>query len=239
MPLTVTTIPAVPTSPQFVSPAVVHQRAAETGNPNASQALAVTVPVLTVDQTGLQYEQRPAQSGVEFRFNTGTLTLRLRHDIYISSELSPCTRNIWAQHENLHVADNNRLLGRMDSEIRSEPTLRAIFINRQWLPRDAFDLIQTTIQRAVGDVFQRLTREAVRRRDTRAEYARVCRLILTTCVEPYYHTVEPGDTLSRLADFYYGNAAAWRSVYERNRQVIGASPNLLRPGQRLLIPPRP
>lgn len=53
---------------------------------------------------------------------------------------------------------------------------------------------------------------------------------------PKTHTVAAGDTLSTLAMKYYGNAALWTRIYAANRGVIGPNPNLLRPGQKLVIP---
>lgn len=51
------------------------------------------------------------------------------------------------------------------------------------------------------------------------------------------HVVVRGDTLSNIARRYYnGNANRWRDIYNANRTVIGANPNLIFPGQTLLIP---
>jgi nucleoid-associated protein YgaU len=53
------------------------------------------------------------------------------------------------------------------------------------------------------------------------------------------HTVVPGDTLSGIAQKYYGSAAKWPQIYEANKAVIGANPNLIRPGQVFQIPKLP
>jgi phage tail protein X len=50
------------------------------------------------------------------------------------------------------------------------------------------------------------------------------------------HTVIAGDTLSSIARKYYGNSALWTKIYAANRGVIGANPNLVIPGQSLVIP---
>ncbi len=50
------------------------------------------------------------------------------------------------------------------------------------------------------------------------------------------YTVQPGDSLSRLAQSFYGNANDWSKIYDANRQTIGGNPNLIRPGQSLVIP---
>jgi hypothetical protein len=54
-----------------------------------------------------------------------------------------------------------------------------------------------------------------------------------------YHTVASGDWLSKIAAKYYGNLHKWPVIYEANRDVVGPDPNLIRPGQRLVIPPLP
>lgn len=54
-----------------------------------------------------------------------------------------------------------------------------------------------------------------------------------------YHTVVGGDWLSKIAKASYGDMMKWPILYEANRDVIGGDPDLIRPGQRLLIPPLP
>lgn len=48
------------------------------------------------------------------------------------------------------------------------------------------------------------------------------------------HTVEPGETLSRLAERYYGDGRQWRRIFEANRGRV-RNPNVIRSGQDLLI----
>ena len=50
------------------------------------------------------------------------------------------------------------------------------------------------------------------------------------------YTVAAGDSLSKIAKRFYGNANDWRRIYDANREVIGANPDLIRPGQKLRIP---
>ncbi len=52
------------------------------------------------------------------------------------------------------------------------------------------------------------------------------------------YTVQAGDTLSNIAQRAYndGSQAAYMVIYSANQQVIGANPNLVRPGQVLTIP---
>jgi hypothetical protein len=54
-----------------------------------------------------------------------------------------------------------------------------------------------------------------------------------------YHTVAPGDWLSKLARHYYGNMTKWPVIFAANRRLIGRDPNRIKPGQRLLIPNLP
>lgn len=49
------------------------------------------------------------------------------------------------------------------------------------------------------------------------------------------HSVEPGDSLSRIAKKYYGDASKWKMIYEANRDLI-KNPDLIHPGQVFRIP---
>jgi len=49
------------------------------------------------------------------------------------------------------------------------------------------------------------------------------------------YTVQPGDTLSRISQQFYGNANQYMRIFEANREQLN-DPNRIRPGQQLLIP---
>lgn len=52
------------------------------------------------------------------------------------------------------------------------------------------------------------------------------------------YTVQPGDFLSAIAEKFYGDGseAAWRRIYDANRDTIGPDPASLTPGMVLVIP---
>ncbi|MDH3583231.1 MAG: LysM peptidoglycan-binding domain-containing protein [Phycisphaerae bacterium] len=52
---------------------------------------------------------------------------------------------------------------------------------------------------------------------------------------PVYHTVGEGESLSSIAELYYGDANQFQRVYEANRKVLPDA-DTLRAGVRLLIP---
>lgn len=54
--------------------------------------------------------------------------------------------------------------------------------------------------------------------------------------EPRTYTVVKGDSLSKIAKSFYGKADKWRVIYEANKAVVGANPDLIKPGQVLTIP---
>jgi nucleoid-associated protein YgaU len=58
-------------------------------------------------------------------------------------------------------------------------------------------------------------------------------------IDPYHgfaqHTVVPGDTLSAIAQHWYGDSAHWTRIFEANRDQI-LDPNLIFPGQVLRVP---
>ena len=50
-----------------------------------------------------------------------------------------------------------------------------------------------------------------------------------------YYTVESGDTLSKIAKEYLGDAMAYPTIFEANKEVI-KDPDLIYPGQKIRIP---
>lgn len=58
----------------------------------------------------------------------------------------------------------------------------------------------------------------------------------TTVTAGTYHAIKSGETLSTIAERYYGSAAAWNRIYAANKAIIGSDPDRLVVGRRLLIP---
>jgi phage protein D/phage tail protein X len=50
------------------------------------------------------------------------------------------------------------------------------------------------------------------------------------------YTVQSGDSLWAIAKKYYGSGAMYTKIYEANKDLIGGNPNLIYPGQQLVIP---
>jgi nucleoid-associated protein YgaU len=50
-----------------------------------------------------------------------------------------------------------------------------------------------------------------------------------------WHVVQKGETLSKIAQHYYGDASLYPKIFEANRDVL-KDPNLIRIGQKLRIP---
>ncbi len=49
------------------------------------------------------------------------------------------------------------------------------------------------------------------------------------------YTIQHGDTLSKIALKFYGNANAYDKLYQDNRDVLKKGPHMIDPGQRLVI----
>jgi nucleoid-associated protein YgaU len=49
------------------------------------------------------------------------------------------------------------------------------------------------------------------------------------------HVVVAGDSLSKIAQKYYGDASLYNQIFEANRDVL-KDPNKIFPGQKLRIP---
>lgn len=50
------------------------------------------------------------------------------------------------------------------------------------------------------------------------------------------YTVKKGDTLSGIARKKLGAASKWPDIYQKNKSVIGGNPDLIYPGQVLILP---
>lgn len=54
--------------------------------------------------------------------------------------------------------------------------------------------------------------------------------------EPLVYTVKSGDTLWAIAKRQYGDGSRYSDIFNANRDVIGPSPHIIKPGQRLVMP---
>ncbi|MEM1042722.1 MAG: peptidoglycan-binding protein LysM [Bacteroidota bacterium] len=50
-----------------------------------------------------------------------------------------------------------------------------------------------------------------------------------------YYTIESGDSLSKIADRFYGDPQKYKDLFEANREVI-QDPDKIYPGQKIRIP---
>lgn len=49
------------------------------------------------------------------------------------------------------------------------------------------------------------------------------------------YTVKSGDSLSKIAKQFYGNASEWNKIYKANTDKI-KDPDVIHPGQQIIIP---
>jgi LysM repeat protein len=54
--------------------------------------------------------------------------------------------------------------------------------------------------------------------------------------QPKTHTVVRGDCLWNIAKKHLGSGSRWTEIYNKNKSVIGKNPNLIYPGQKLVMP---
>ncbi len=59
--------------------------------------------------------------------------------------------------------------------------------------------------------------------------------VIQPAVEPVFHTVVSGDTLSKIAKEQYGNAMEYMKIFEANKPML-SDPDKIYPGQVLRIP---
>jgi nucleoid-associated protein YgaU len=60
---------------------------------------------------------------------------------------------------------------------------------------------------------------------------------IKVAVTDYFHkhTVKSGDSLSKIAKHYYGEANKFMAIFNANKNIL-KDPNLIHPGQELVIP---
>ncbi len=61
--------------------------------------------------------------------------------------------------------------------------------------------------------------------------------VVEAATEPQFYTVVSGDTLSKIAKQFYGNANAYMGIFEANKPML-SHPDKIYPGQMLRIPPQ-
>ncbi|MDO5057041.1 MAG: peptidoglycan-binding protein LysM [Lautropia sp.] len=61
--------------------------------------------------------------------------------------------------------------------------------------------------------------------------------VAAASAEAKYYTVAKGDTLSKIAKEFYGNANLYNKIFEANRPML-SHPDKIYPGQTLRIPPQ-
>jgi hypothetical protein len=184
-----------------------HARAAR--NPFAARAtnVGVTVPHLAVHLRNTFFDVRtvpppvwgPGAGGSptrERRLGGGVLTLVLDQTIFLLDTLTPIEQRVWAEHEQLHVADNEHIvrgpgagtvtdeheqLHTADNEglvrsplaaaVMTERSIIApLFLDHDWVAEGDLSAIELAVAAAVENVFMELTAQAARARDTAAEY---------------------------------------------------------------------
>ncbi|RED85306.1 LysM peptidoglycan-binding domain-containing protein [Cohnella phaseoli] len=53
---------------------------------------------------------------------------------------------------------------------------------------------------------------------------------------PKVYQVKPGDSLWTIAKLELGDSSKWRAIYDKNKSVIGPDHNLIKPGQKMVMP---
>ena len=177
------TIPRTRPKAQVVPVATIQHWARRTGNTHANRTdmAGITVPSILVDFSALRDEYRNHQGVNEFRYKSGRLTIYLRQRVFIASNLSSCEQRLWTQHEFLHVHDNELLMGSLNDKLQDDLQMISYFGLRKWMPQEIYKISMDNLKEACARIFRKLTIEAVKKRDTPAEYYRVRTLIREQC----------------------------------------------------------
>jgi len=72
----------------------------------------------------------------------------------------------------------------------------------------------------------------------KADFSDVQSHVTSTADPETTYTVVSGDSLSKIARHFYGNANAWNRIFDANRDQL-SDPDRIKPGQVLKIPANP
>lgn len=126
---------------------------------------------------------------------------------------------------------NQELAKRQEAEVRAnkaEAELRAATIARQEAETKAK---AAELQRQTAEARAQAAEAKVK--ELEAALARLQQELEAARVRTY--VVKAGDSLSKIAQQFYGDAKRWPEIYEANKNQI-KDPNLIYPGQELRIP---
>lgn len=87
------------------------------------------------------------------------------------------------------------------------------------------------------DFFKKGKEEPIKKKQSPAPARNVERPASTGPTQPPQrdYTIQPGDSLSKIAKRFYGNAGDWQRIYQANKDTI-KNPDLIHPGQKIIIP---
>ncbi len=181
MPLTIQTIVVPVGAANIVSAASLRTVISGAGItvPAGRTPVGFTLPSISDDQTGLNFNMR--NGNTQYIFDTGTLILTLRQQIFLLNSLGHCARSYWLRHEMHHVRDNVNIMNRIDSVLRADPQFASMLVNPTVWRAVAAGSPFSIVRQRIGVVFSRMTSNAVSNVDTAAEYARVERTIRARC----------------------------------------------------------
>jgi len=72
----------------------------------------------------------------------------------------------------------------------------------------------------------------------KADFSNVQSQVSSTADDTTNYTVVAGDNLTRIAVHFYGNANAWKTIFDANRDQL-SDPDRIKVGQTLKIPAKP
>jgi NitT/TauT family transport system substrate-binding protein len=100
---------------------------------------------------------------------------------------------------------------------------------------DSSGFIDGLYKGKAATVFGEKSRPADSRLERSKQVSGAAKVVVKNPIGPLEYTVKLGDTLSHLAERFYGRALMWMRIYEANREAI-KNPDYIYIGQKITIP---
>lgn len=180
MSITIVFKPGKIPNPELTSPLEIKKMAKIKGSVE-DRALGFTLPRIDVNMNTVKVEFDTVKK--KFRIAGGTVTLKVKQEVFIGNNLYNCAQKIMETHENKHVEDNMGTGNEMKRMMKIDEELKKTLLNSAWKKGDQAKVaaISKAIVERIEFIFATLTDELRSATDGGDVYEKQAILIKKEC----------------------------------------------------------